>query len=115
MSDEWHRVGTRAEIEARKVRRVAVAGRWVALHVWNGGVRAIGDECPHRGATLSNGCVKDDGYVECPEHGWEYHLVTGRGREDFEGCVASYEVREENGEVFVRPASSELLVTLRSH
>jgi nitrite reductase (NADH) small subunit len=106
MDETWTKVGTRAEIEARKTRRVQVGARWVALHVWNEAVRAIGDECPHRGATLSNGCVKSDGYVECPEHGWEYHLVTGKGREDWEGCVAQYEVSERDGVVYVRAVSS---------
>ena len=101
----WVHVGSRADVESRRARRVNVAGRWVALHMWNGEVRAIGDECPHRGATLSIGAVTADGYVGCPEHGWEYSLLTGCGRESFEGAVARYEVREEHGEVYVRPAA----------
>ena len=104
MDESWHRVGARADIETRRIRRVQVGSQWVALHVWNGVVRAIGDECPHRGGTLSIGTVKDDGYVECPEHGWEFHLVTGKGRDDWEGCVARFEVIERDGDVFVRAA-----------
>jgi nitrite reductase (NADH) small subunit len=97
----WHRVGTRAEIDSRKLRRALAGTRWVALHVHGGRVHAIGDTCPHRGATLSNGVVGADGFVACPEHGWEYSLLTGAGREAWEGCVARYEVEEREGEVFV--------------
>jgi nitrite reductase/ring-hydroxylating ferredoxin subunit len=109
MSDErvWHNVGTRRDVESRKLRRARVGVRWVALHVWNGRVWAIGDECPHRGATLGNGIVDDDGFVECPEHGWQYHVETGRGREDWEGCVARFDVREENGQVLVAETRTE--------
>lgn len=85
---------------ARKVRRVRVGYYWVALHVWNGTIYAIEDECPHRGATLANGVVTDDGFVACPEHGWEFNLVTGFGRVDWEGCVVRFELEERDGDVF---------------
>lgn len=101
MEKIWHRAGSRAEIEARTVRRVLIRDRWVALLVWEGKIYAIEDECPHRGASLSDGAVKPDGFVECPLHAWEYHVATGEGREDWEGCVAWYPVEERDGVVYV--------------
>ncbi len=103
--DSWTLVGSRADIASRRLRRARVRGVWVALHMWNDAVCAILDACPHRGATLSNGTVSADGYVECPEHGWEFHLVTACGRQEFEGCTDRYEVLEREGDVYVRTVS----------
>ena len=36
-----------------------------------GAVHAWADRCPHRGARLSLGCVRD-GQLECPYHGWRF-------------------------------------------
>ncbi len=36
-----------------------------------GVVQAWADRCPHRGAALSLGCVRD-GQLECPYHGWRF-------------------------------------------
>jgi len=36
-----------------------------------GAVQAWADRCPHRGARLSLGCVRD-GQLECPYHGWRF-------------------------------------------
>jgi phenylpropionate dioxygenase-like ring-hydroxylating dioxygenase large terminal subunit len=45
-----------------------------ALVLWRdaaGTVQAWTDRCPHRGAALSLGCVRD-GRLECPYHGWQF-------------------------------------------
>ena len=98
----WKLVGSRADIEARKLRRAQVGELWVGLLVFGGRVFAIDDECPHRGAFLSDGKVDEDGYVSCPLHAWEYNVTNGSGREDWEGCVASFPVEERDGLVYVR-------------
>jgi nitrite reductase (NADH) small subunit len=107
----WHRIGTLAEIESRQVRRLVVGGKRIGFFVLQQKVYALFDECPHRGAWLSDGDITPDGYVSCPLHAWEYHVITGAGREDWEGCVASYPVEEREGVYFVcdepRPAPSE--------
>ena len=45
------------------------------LVLWREGagapVQAWADRCPHRGARLSLGCVRD-GTLECPYHGWRF-------------------------------------------
>ena len=37
----------------------------------SGAAHAFADRCPHRGARLSLGCVRD-GRLECPYHGWRF-------------------------------------------
>ena len=53
-----------------------------ALVLWRdgqGAAQVFSDRCPHRGASLSLGCVRD-GQLECAYHGWRFD---GGGR-----CVA---------------------------
>ena len=56
--------------------RAMLDGR--AYVVWRreGGIGALRDVCPHRGAPLSQGCVRG-GNVVCPYHGWTFD-ATGR-------------------------------------
>lgn len=41
------------------------------------GIHAYEDVCPHAGWPLSNGEV-NCGVLECPGHGWEFSVETGR-------------------------------------
>lgn len=102
----WYRVGTRAEIEAAGGIRVRVGERWLAVHVWQGKIYAVDDPCPHRGESLAQGIVGQDGYVICPGHGWEYSLETGCALAEGNGRVDVYEVEEREGGVWIRGADN---------
>jgi len=39
----------------------------------SGAVRAMKDQCPHRGAKLSMGRV-ENGRLECGYHGWQFEV-----------------------------------------
>jgi nitrite reductase/ring-hydroxylating ferredoxin subunit len=56
---------------------VAVDGREIGI--WNdrGRLFAMDNICPHQGAQLHEGWVRD-GCVTCPWHAWSYRLATGR-------------------------------------
>lgn len=58
-------------------RRVDVGDHRVAVFRVGDDVLAIGDRCSHAEASLSEGEVFDDA-VECPRHGSEFDLRTGR-------------------------------------
>ncbi len=79
--DHWYAI-----LDAREVRRGKVLGvqrLGVTMAVWRdqaGDVHATADRCPHRGASLSLGRVRD-GCLECPFHGFRFD---GTGR-----CVAT--------------------------
>jgi nitrite reductase/ring-hydroxylating ferredoxin subunit len=96
------RVCSRREVLDGEIRRASVGTRCVALFAWQGRVFAVEDECPHAGARLSASFCDADGYVTCPEHGWEFHVATGQRRDDLGGEVECFEVVERDGEVFVR-------------
>jgi 3-phenylpropionate/trans-cinnamate dioxygenase ferredoxin subunit len=68
---------------------------------------AIGDRCTHQGAELHRGVVKISGSVRtvtCPVHGSMFDLETGKvKRPPATKPVPVYDVKIENGRVFVRP------------
>lgn len=63
--------------------RVEIAGRAVMLVCVEGTVHALDDACPHNGASLSDGLVRE-GCVTCPSHLWRFRLLDGarQGNED---------------------------------
>lgn len=69
--DEWHAVARTADLVPGRL--VAVRLLEEDLVLWRSprGIEAWRDRCPHRGAKLSLGRVRD-GRVVCPYHGMEY-------------------------------------------
>jgi nitrite reductase/ring-hydroxylating ferredoxin subunit len=56
--------------------RVLVNNMPILLAYTKRGVFAIRDKCPHMGATLSNGMLKD-GVITCKDHGLPISVETG--------------------------------------
>jgi len=63
-------------------------------------VFALADRCPHKGGPLSEGIVHGD-RVTCPLHNWSIALGSGAAIAPDEGCAARYEVRVEDGRVYL--------------
>ncbi len=70
----WHPVALVSAVGAVGAAPLAVQLLDQPLVLWRdaaGAVQAWADRCPHRGAALSLGCVRD-GQLECPYHGWRF-------------------------------------------
>ncbi len=83
---------------------VALGAVKIALFHFNGEITAIANACLHKAGPLSMGLVekKYDGlYVTCPWHGWEYNIKTGSAPPGYHDQQALYEVKVENGKIFV--------------
>lgn len=81
--------------------RVDVAGHRLAVFRIGGDWYVIGDRCSHQEASLAEGELFDYD-VECPRHGSEFDVRTGRpGSLPATRPVPSYQVREEDGVVMV--------------
>jgi NAD(P)H-dependent nitrite reductase small subunit len=63
-------------------------------------VFAIDNICPHRGAPLHEGFVKD-GYVTCPWHQWQFQLQDGVCRNIPQMRTASYPVDIRDGVIWI--------------
>ena len=86
----------------------------------NGEVFALRDICPHRGIPLSYGKVVGD-EIECPYHGWRFGsqghctLIPSLTSKDDLDCtkikIRKYEVREQQGNVWVFVPDPEVSLT----
>ena len=63
-------------------------------------VFALHDRCPHRNGPLSQGIVHGR-RVTCPLHGWNIGLDDGQAVAPDVGHCARFEVKVENGQVFL--------------
>ncbi len=68
----------------------------IAIFNVGGEMRAIDNECPHQGANLSDGWVRD-GIVSCPWHCWEFDTASGECLTNPGAKLRSYPVRIEDG------------------
>jgi nitrite reductase (NADH) small subunit len=98
----WTRVGRVEDIPPLEGRSVAIDGRRVAIFRLPDGLAAIDAACPHAEGPLSDGIVADR-CVTCPLHGRRFDLATGAALNGTER-VAVHDVREDDGEIWVRLA-----------
>ena len=63
-------------------------------------VFALHDKCPHKNGPLSQGIVHGK-RVTCPLHGWNIGLDDGQAVAPAVGSCGKFEVKVEQGEVFL--------------
>lgn len=108
MLDHWNVVGP-GKLVGRKPVEVTVAGRGLCLFRTSAGrVAAVDNSCPHRRLKLSVGRVVGD-KVECKYHGWTFDAEgegESPGTPKLHACTTSYEVREEQGLLWLKTRTS---------
>ncbi|MBV8619333.1 MAG: nitrite reductase small subunit NirD [Curvibacter sp.] len=63
-------------------------------------VFALLDRCPHKGGPLSQGIVFGRS-VACPLHNWTIGLADGQAQAPDVGCTPRFQVRVEDGQVYL--------------
>jgi len=96
----WTRVGKANEFSERKGRTLRIRGLRIAIIRYEDQLYALDAVCPHTGADLGLGRVKN-GRVICPEHGWTFDLGTGCMPETKDIAVRTFPVKTEGESVFV--------------
>jgi nitrite reductase (NADH) small subunit/3-phenylpropionate/trans-cinnamate dioxygenase ferredoxin subunit len=101
--ERWFRVARTADIPEGRGRAVRVEGCSVALLREGGKILAVADACPHMGASLADGTLRE-GVVTCPWHGWRYDGASGEGLAPARpwARVQTFEVKLEGEDVLVR-------------
>lgn len=105
MDGDWIDAGAVDDLPEGKGRRVMVGDEPVAVVRLADGVSALADTCTHQGAMLHAGAVRTASppSITCPFHGSVFSLEDGRVlRGPATRPVATYEVRLEDGHVFLR-------------
>lgn len=89
------------EVPENAIRRFSVNGAEILLARWENQFYALSEKCTHRGGPLSEGTL-EGGVITCPWHFGQFDLKTGSvvGPPPFQP-VQKFEVRVENGTVFV--------------
>ena len=98
----WKYICQVQDIPRQGARRVArPRGLEVALFRTAGDeVFALLDRCPHKGGPLSQGTVFGKS-VACPLHNWTIGLCNGQAAAPGEGCTPAFQVKVEDGAVFL--------------
>lgn len=80
-----------------------VAGTPVAIFNVDGTFYATSNTCLHRGGPLGQGLLQGQ-EVMCPWHAWTWNVTTGENAANASLKIPSYEVKVEDGQVFVKVA-----------
>ena len=87
---------------------VEVQGIEYALFRVGDELRCIDSACPHEGASLADGELRD-GVVVCPWHRWEFDTCTGCSLEPKGNDVSSYETLIDGGNIFIKPQAAKAM------
>jgi nitrite reductase/ring-hydroxylating ferredoxin subunit len=90
-----------ADLPPGSAAEVVVGGQPVALFNVQGTFHALAGRCPHRGGPLGQGFL-DGSQVSCPWHNYTFEVTTGENVVSADLRVARYEVKVEDGRVFVK-------------
>ena len=104
---EWIAIAKLDDIPRLGARKLQTEHLDIALfRTGNDSVFALRDRCPHRGGPLSQGIVHGH-TVSCPLHNWKIDLESGGVLGPDQGCVHTYEIKLEEGVVYLSLASLE--------
>ena len=79
---------------------VRVGGLDLVLVVVNGRLSAFSGTCPHKGALLAGGELRE-GLLVCPHHGWSFNAETGQHTQST-ACLTSFPVEVRADGVWVK-------------
>jgi nitrite reductase (NADH) small subunit len=115
--DEYQKVAEAKDIPSGEAIGVDVDGIEISLYYVDGEYYATNNRCPHQKAPLCKsgekkingekcwndrrGGFSDDPSVSCPWHLWEINLKTGE-HEVTGKRVATFDVKEDNGDLLVK-------------
>jgi nitrite reductase (NADH) small subunit len=83
-----------------EAREFSAGPRALCIANIDGVIRALDNECPHRGGPLAEGMI-ENGKLICPWHAWTFDPATG-ATDSSQERVAVYPVTVEGEEVFVK-------------
>ncbi len=108
--DGWTTVLASADLPEATLTKVDAGGQAVLLYRTGERIFGIGARCTHAGMPLDHAKVTpqgDEPFLTCPAHGSRFLLVNGRVlRPPAQAPLPAFEVREDDGEVQVRPAKT---------
>ncbi len=96
----WHRVAKIQDLQEGQGVLCTLEGRGIALFKSGGQFFAMDNQCPHRGASLSEGEVKE-GVLTCPWHAWQFEVKNGCLLENPEVKLQCFPVKVEGEDIYI--------------
>ncbi len=97
----WYPVCPLEEIPSLGGRTVRAGQMEIAVfRLSDGRIRAVHNRCPHKQGPLADGIVSGDTVI-CPMHGRRISLQSGEVMPPDSGCVKTYAVKVEDGQVLL--------------
>ena len=98
---DWVRAAKVSDIVEGKAVVFSLGTEEIAIFKSGKDFYAIGNICPHRGASLSEGHL-ENAQVTCAWHAWTFDVKTGMSLDIPGAKVKTYKVKIENQEIFVK-------------
>ncbi|MCG8374489.1 MAG: thiamine pyrophosphate-dependent enzyme [Balneolales bacterium] len=97
----WHKVlDNKEDLVEGRVMSVTAGHTGICLTHFEGKICALDNKCPHQGGPLGEGSI-ENGMLRCPWHGWDFHPCTGLPPGGYDDGVRTFEVKEEQGAIYV--------------
>ena len=97
---EMKEVAESHQVKERFGKEVIVDGLSIALFRHKDKVYALKNSCPHQGAPIHQGYIRDS-HVVCPYHGWSFRVQNGAFVNNDLLKIATYPVEERDGKIFL--------------
>lgn len=97
---KWIKVATISDLPPGEGKTVDCHGTEIALFNDGGRFKAVENTCPHAGASLGEGTLKE-GCVICPWHQWTFNLESGSSIRNISIKLKTYPTKIEGNHVFV--------------
>jgi nitrite reductase/ring-hydroxylating ferredoxin subunit len=95
-------LGQIGDIPEGRGRAFKAGARTVAVFRSNGKVYALANRCVHKGASICDGDLGDNGrVVRCPWHNWTFDLETGQNCLDATERLRTYQVKLDGDQVIL--------------
>ena len=95
-------LGSITEFPEGKGRAFKAGTRTVAVFRSNGRFYALANRCIHKGASLCDGALSENGkVVRCPWHNWSFDIETGEHCLDRAEKIRTYEVKLDGDRVIL--------------
>ena len=97
----WYKVLDRKEdLPEGRVKTFTAGHKGLCITHFEGKISALDNKCPHQGGPLGEGSI-ENGMLRCPWHGWDFHPCTGKPPGGFDDGVETFEIKEEEGAIYV--------------
>ena len=100
MNKKFVKISNINSIPKASGKKITIENKSIALFKYKSEIYAIRNSCPHQGAELADGHVKD-GKAVCPLHRWMFDLETGAFSGNESIRIPTYKTKIENNDVYV--------------